>query len=149
MQRIVDLELWTRPRSQAVPLEGACVAEACRAGTGLSSEVVLGLSFLPDRTDVENLRHAFSAGETTPEAFMNFCSQHALDEDFNSEPSAAKFLAYLWGQPLAWLHFPANSSGRQMAEAVSLWAEQAGFVVVAGQGEPPLSQVEILARWPQ
>ena len=69
LPRVIELELWSLPGASGSPLDGKAVAESCRAETGLSPEVVLGLNFVPDTTDVTNLR---SLLDSAPESLKRF-----------------------------------------------------------------------------
>jgi hypothetical protein len=147
MEHVIDLELWSRPKTATTPADGKRIAESCRAITRLPDDVVLGLSFVPDATDVINVCRLILDGDATVEEFNSFCVESGLSPDQQNVQSAACFFAYACGQPLAWLHFPATPDGREMAKSLVAWAKQEALVVTWGQGEPPLSEEEILQLW--
>ncbi|WP_087496116.1 hypothetical protein [Curvibacter sp. AEP1-3] len=147
MKRIVDLELWSRPLEAQMPFDGKLIAEECRASTSLPDDVVLGLSFLPDSTDISNLETSISRGEVTTQAFQEFCTEHNLRHDQNDPLSACRFLADAFGQPLAWLHFPADIEGLEMAQLMFAWASNRGFLLIDAQRESPLSMDQIRRYW--
>lgn len=147
MQRVVDLELWSPPKRVVVPMDGKAVAEKCRAATHLPEEAILGLSFLSDETDIQNLAIMLANGESSKHEFEEFCASQALPADPRNATSAAHFLAFTEGQALAWLHFPSSAVGQDMATSVSKWAASEGFVIRDGQGDPVLSETEIYALW--
>lgn len=146
--RVVDLELWSSPHSARVPFDGKAVADACRRATGLSPEIVLGLNFVPGPTDVTNTTAMLQSGEASQAEFQEFCVGQNLEPNPSSELSAARFLAFSLGQPIAWLHFPVAPEGRQAAQLVFQWSERERFIVVRGQGEQALSAVELSRFWP-
>jgi hypothetical protein len=146
VQQVVDLELWSLPQRAAVPLDGKAIAEQCRLATSLPEEVVLGLSFVSDEADVAALAAALVEGESR-ERFEAFCRQQELPDDPSHPASAAHFLAFTEGQPLAWLHFPASLAGQSMALQALRWAASQGYVVRSGQGGPALSEAEVGALW--
>ena len=148
MQRIIDLELWSKPLTTIAPYDGKAVADRCRLDTEQPREVVLGLNFVPGPTDVENVRLILQNGESTKPEFEHFCQAHGLPPELNNELSSARFLIYLWGQPLAWLHLPEEAEGRKAVLAVYRWAESRGFVITKGQGENAMSMSELLLHWP-
>ena len=148
MNRIVELELWSKPRISVFPEDGKSVASACSASTGLSEQFVLGLSLVPDETDTKNLQVSLAEGELTQTEFEQFCARLGLRADTNDEVSAAQFLAYAVGQPLAWLHLPESAEGLRMATLILAWAEPKGYIVSLGQSEPPLSVEELSCLWP-
>jgi hypothetical protein len=147
MQRIVELELWSRPRTSIAPQDGNAVAEACRKDTGISEDVVLGLSFAPDESDVLSLQLALAAGEVTPDEFKRYCAQQQLEPAINSTSSAASFLAYANGQPLAWCHFPAGPDGYPMARLTLQWAGSMNLLLAIGQGEQSLRETQLAELW--
>lgn len=147
MKRIVDLELWSLPLEAQMPLDGKLIAEECRASTGLPDDVVLGLDFMPDSTDVSNLEISISRGEVTSQAFQEFCAMHKLKHDRHDPRSACWFLACALGQPLAWLHFPAGIEGLGMAHQVFAWASNRKFILVPAQSEAPLSMDQLRRYW--
>ncbi|MDZ7920213.1 hypothetical protein [Rhodoferax sp.] len=143
----MDLELWSAPLDAQVPFDGKLVAEECRALTGLPGDVVLGLNFIPDITDLANLEISVASGEVTTQAFQEFCAKHNLTINRSDPFSAARFIAYAFGQPLAWLHFPAGAEGLEMARQVFAWASSRGFIVIALQGDKPLSMDQLEQYW--
>lgn len=147
MKRIVDLELWSLPLDAQMPFDGKRIAEECRTSTGLPDDVVLGLNFIPDATDITNLEISISQGEVTTQAFQEFCAKHNLLHDRYDPLSAGRFLATAFGQPLAWLHFPAGAEGLEMARQLFTWASSRRFIVVAGRGEAPLSMDQLGQYW--
>lgn len=142
------MELRSKPLSPAGVLEGKAVAERCRLSTGLSEDIVLGLSFVPDHTDVENLDLGLQSGEFSLSEFTGFCRLHELKPLPSDDLSAARFLAHVWGQPLAWLHLPDDGAGYAMAVKIFRWAESSGFLVTIGQGSSPISESSLAAFWP-
>lgn len=145
MQRVVDLELWSLPRAPL--LDGKAVALSCRSATTLKAEIILGLSFTPDETDTKNLGLVFAENPSLELTFDNFCREQALPSEPSNTTSAARFFAFWEGQPLAWLHFPAEHVGKGMALSVYHWAVNSGYVIRSAQGEPSLSEAEIKALW--
>jgi hypothetical protein len=147
LKPIVDLELWSRPFDVQVPLDGKHIANDCRGFTGLSEDIVLGLSFIPDPTDKINIDISIARGEVTMQDFEVFCASNDLRPSTNDSISAARFIAYSYGQPLAWLHFPIGVEGLQMAIKVLNWASSNGFLVKIGQGEAQLSEIQVRQYW--
>lgn len=145
MQRVVDLELWSLPKTPL--LDGKAVAQACRLATNVSPEIVLGLSFVPDEKDITNLDLIFAENPLIEIAFKSFCREQGLASEPSNTNSAARFIASSEGQPLAWLHFPAEPAGKSMALSVCRWAANSGYVIRSGQSEHALSESEVEALW--
>lgn len=145
---IVELELWLPPLSERAPLEGKEVATRCRQETGLPSDVVLGLNFVPDEQDVEQLKHAVDMEEVGPDDFQNFCERRGLQPTPEDKRSAAEFLAFVHGQALVWLHLPAESSGLAMAKTLTRWALKNDLQVRDGASTYELlSEEQVYALW--
>lgn len=130
MQSVLELELWSPPSAGKPPSSGHALAARCCAELGLPETVVLGLSFVPEAIDVENLKAALLEGELDEEEFQSFCAQESLLNDPTHAESAARFLALSFGQPLAWLHFPHTPSGAAMCRRVVQWARTESLAVV-------------------
>jgi hypothetical protein len=145
---VVELELWSRPGASAAPFDGKVVAARCRSATGLSEEIVLGLNFVPDIADVDALRAAVASGELRREDFALFCEERGLDFSLDDAQSAAAFLAYAKGQPLAWLHVPAEPAGLRMASALAGWALRNGMELKDGaRTYEPLTESQFGGLW--
>ena len=150
LQKIVELELWSKPGAVAAPLDGKAVAHECRKHTGLPSEVVLGLNFVPDQTDSERFRLRLSNGESSVEQFQAYCAARDIPAQVGALSSVAEYLAHVEGQRLAWLHLPAEPAGLQQAEKVLRWAVVRGFKVVQAQRpEWPLAEESLRGLWSQ
>ena len=145
---IVELELWLPPRCEQAPLEGKDVADRCQHETGLAPDVVLGLSFVPDEHDVGALRRAIEQGEVKLEEFRRFCLGRGLPFEAENARSAAEFVAFTQGQPLAWLHLPAESAGLDMAKVLTQWAHKSGYELRDGSSTfELLSDSQVYALW--
>ena len=145
---IVELELWLPPLSDHAPLEGKELAARCQRETGQPSDVVLGLNFVPDEQDVEQLKRALELEEVKPEDFQNFCERRGLRPTPEDPRSAAEFLVFIRGQSLAWLHFPAEPTGLAMAQTITRWANENNMQVHDGAGTYELlSEEQVYERW--
>jgi hypothetical protein len=143
--RIFELELWSRSGSRA-PLCGKTISQQCRDATGLSEEVVLGLSSLGDETDPVNLRRLFEACASQREVFLSFCREEGLTPSTQNQGAACRYLAYVNGQALAWLHFPAADPGPDMARTLLKWASSKNFVLVEPETSTQLLDEASLAQ---
>ena len=145
---IVELELWLPPLSDRVPLEGKELAARCQRETGLSADVVLGLNFVPDQQDVEQLGRAVELGEVKAEDFHYFCITRGLPPDQEDTRSAAEFLVFIRGQSLAWLHLPAEPVGLEMAKTITRWAHENDIQIHDGDSTYELlSEEQVYGRW--
>ena len=130
MLPVVELELWSQPGMAPLDQSGKAVENECRAQLQLEPTVVLGLSFVPDGTDVTRLRLSLQSGEASAADFQAFCGANGLPVSATHEQSAASFLAQAFGQPLAWLHIPFSAAGKATYLRIAAWANARGLVVV-------------------
>ena len=145
---IVELELCLPPLSDRAPLEGKQLAARCQRETGLSSDVVLGLNFVPDEQDVEQLKRALETEEVKSEDFHSFCETRGLRPNPEDTRSAAEFPVFARGQRLAWLHLPAEPSGLAMAKTIVRWAHDNNMEVHdEASTYELLSEEQIYGRW--
>jgi hypothetical protein len=94
-----------------------------------NSKVFLGLSAISDSTDCENLYSAIESGELTRDSFGRFCSAHELPDNLQSEKSSAKFLEYMWGRCLAWIHMPEDAESTLLPLIAKELAKRGHFVI--------------------
>jgi hypothetical protein len=148
--QIVELELWSMPGTKKTPFNGKEVAKRCREETGLPETVVLGLNFLPDPIDVQDLLKSLNRNELRIEEFLAFCADRGLEPSTENERAAAEFLACAAGQAIAWLHLPADKSGLNMAQTLVLWAAQNRMQLRHGDGNyEVLGESQVYAFWPR
>ena len=145
---IVELDLCLPPRSDRAPLDGKQLSARCQRETGLSSDVVLGLNFVPDEQDVEQLKRTHETEEVKPEDFQSFCLTRGLRPNPEDTRTAGEFLAFARGQRLAWPHLPAERPGLAMAKTIVRWAHENGLEVHDGASTYELlSDEQIYGRW--
>lgn len=148
--RIVELELWTLPRSTKTPLDGKAAAVVCQRETGLPSTTVLGLNFIPAASDLQDLREALTRRELQEDEFLSFCDARGLEASLDCGRSAAEFLAFAQGQAIAWLHLPEDDSGLAMARTLVAWASKNGMQIRDGASTyAPLTESQVYALWPR
>lgn len=95
---------------------------------GIPKDAFLGVSAIPDSTDCENLYSAIESGELTRDYFGTFCSAHELPDNLQSEESA-KFLEYMWGRCLAWIHMPDDAESTLLPLIAKELAKRGHFVI--------------------
>ena len=145
---IVELELWLPAGSPLAPLEGKEVAARCQRETGLAPDVVLGLNFASDEQDVHELERDLAGGAVRLEGFRGFCRLRGISTDALDARSAAEFLVFAKGQPLAWLHLPAESHGLAMAKSLTKWARENNMQLRdGGNTNDLLSEAQVYALW--
>ncbi|RZT98173.1 hypothetical protein [Rivibacter subsaxonicus] len=127
---MIELELWSAPGQDLPAGFGKVVSELARLALGLSPNVVLGLSRVPDETDSDNLQAAIREGELSEYEFERFCEARSLEADVRCSHSACRFLAYAFGEPLAWVHIPDGEEGADAAHRVLHWARGEGHCLI-------------------
>jgi hypothetical protein len=98
-------------------------------GARNSKDVFLGLSAIPDSTDCENLYSTIESGELTRDSFGRFCSAHDLPDNLQSEESSARFLEYMRGRCLAWIHMPEDAESILLPLIAKELAKRGQFVI--------------------
>lgn len=131
MPATIELELWSQPSSNLPREVGKeLIGPRCTHDLGLPAGVVLGLSEVPDEIDAENLVASIAAGELSQKEFDEFCEHHRLEANVRSKDSAAKFLEFSYGRPLAWVHLPDSLYGVEMGDRIHAWARSNGYCLV-------------------
>ena len=130
-RRVIELELWSRP-SFILPMDIGKqeIAPRCINDLKLPEGVVLGLSEIPDPIDSKNLGTALASGELSRQEFDGFCARNGLEGEVSSIDSAAKFLEYVYGRGLAWVHLTASDEGVAMGQRINAWAHSEGYCLV-------------------
>jgi len=135
MLSVIELELWSGPSSSLPPEVGKLVVgPRCSRDLNLPAGVVLGLSEIPDPIDSQNLDMSLAAGELSRKKFDEFCKQNGLEANVGAVDSAAKFLEYSYGRPLAWVHLAASTDGVEMGQRINAWAHSEGYCLVEPHG---------------
>lgn len=135
MPAMIELELWSRPTTSLPPEIGKLViGPQCSRELGLPEGVVLGLSDIPDPIDSQNLETSIAGGELSWMAFSEFCVKNGLDENVGTADSAAKFLDFSYGRPLAWVHLVESTDGFEMGQRINEWAHSEGYCLVEPHG---------------
>lgn len=124
-----ELEIWSPPGVQPRAEMGHEIAVRCQNELVLSSEIILGLSFVPDHTDSTNLQTAIREGELSHDEFLAYCESQSLPPDANSIESACNFLAYFYGTPLAWVHLPIEVAEKHI-QPLFAWVKKQGLCLV-------------------
>lgn len=131
MPAVIELELWSQPSSNLPRDIGKeLIGPRCTNDLDLPAGVVLGLSEVPDEIDAENLVASIAAGELSQKEFDEFCDHHCLEANVRSKDSAAKFLEFAYGRPLAWVHLPDSLFGIEMGDRINAWARSNGYCLV-------------------
>lgn len=104
MSNIVEMEIFSKPKEFYHQDFGKTHVAPTFAKEGLPKEIVIGLSNIPDDTDMINLRLHLNGHEGNTKKYQEFCHKHHINP--NSNEAACKYLAYIEGTPLAWVHIP-------------------------------------------
>ena len=129
MQYVRELEAWSVPGQLLHPEYSKCVLQQELWDAGIPRDVFLGLSAIPDATDCENLKLSIRAGELAEDLFIEFCVAHHLPASLQSQESSAKYLEYMRGRCLAWIHLPEAANGSLLLTIVKMLRER-GHVVI-------------------
>ncbi|WP_265284926.1 hypothetical protein [Verminephrobacter aporrectodeae] len=101
-------------------------------------DVFIGLSEIPSETHCEILNLNIQSGRLTEDSFKEFCLIHGLPDNLQSKESAAKFLEYMRGRPLAWIHLPIDAEPTLLPLIVKIISEL-GHIVIDPDNMTPIN----------
>ena len=133
MRRIHEFEAWSTP-GKLLPVDYGkdLVREYKSRGTfaklGIPDDIVFGLSNVPGKVDVHNLKLEIKNGWLAIENFFSFCHEHGFEPDIESEVSACKYNEYSYGVPVAWIHIPEGHEQEMLPPITKLMSEE-GLIV--------------------
>ena len=125
MEEVFELELYSRPNQLLDQDFGKLISHDF-------GDLVLGLSNIPSKVDSDNLIIAIAEGEITEAEFNSFCIINNLESSVYNCESATKFLAFLYGTPIAWIHLPYDDYGLVMFKVILNWACKNNFNIQCG-----------------
>jgi hypothetical protein len=130
MRAVRELEVWSPP-GQLLPSEFAKqVLQLEVWNAGVPRDVFLGISEMPDQIDSRNLRSAIDRGEVDESEFKEFCKLNGLAVGVDSIESASKYLEYLHGRCLAWVHLPEGPDQARLLMKIKDLMSQRGYRIV-------------------
>ena len=132
MQEIIELEICSQPGENIDAESGKDLELLLISELGLNEDMVIGLSFFPEKAHVDNLLIAINEGELNVDAFSSYCRSHNLNTSIHDKRSAAYYLEYEYGRTLAWLHIPNNENSISILEKILLWCMQHKYNVQNG-----------------
>ena len=127
LKRVWELEAWSPPGLQLDPEFGKTVLAPEMWEAGIPNDVFLGLSEIPDTIDCENLQRDIETGVTSLEHFDAFCTSLGLSNSSQDPLAAARFLEYLHGRALAWVHIPDDDVAKSLAVKIDRLLSSKGF----------------------
>jgi len=129
-EAIWELEVWSPPGHLLNPEFGKLVLAPEMWREGISRDVFLGLSAIPDPVDCENLKSDIESGVVTMQAFSTFCFEQGLVDSTDNQLSASRFLEYSYGRPLAWVHIPDAAAALDLASAINVLLAKRGLFLL-------------------
>lgn len=138
MQPVRELEAWSMPGKLLDVDYSKDVLQPDLWKQGIPEDVFLGISAIPDATDCENLRLSIQSGELTENEFKDFCLKNNLPINLQSTESAAKFLEYMQGRCLAWIHLPVEDASSLLVAIVKM-LKNWGHIVVDPTTQMPIA----------
>jgi hypothetical protein len=137
MKRVHEFEVWSTkgkllPVDYGKDLRDELLASGIFANHGIPDDVFIGLSNIPDKIDVHNLKMDIKEGVLTMEGFITFCHEYGLEPNIESNFSANKYLEYTYGSPIAWIHIPDGSEIRTLPLIIEIMNERGHIVIETG-----------------
>lgn len=131
IEPVFELEVWSRPGFLYDCDYGKQGLEKqITRDLFLSKGVALGVSQIPDSSDVTNLAMSLEDGELLLSDFNRFCYGNKLRPDPTNELSACKFLEHSYGRALMWIHIADNDSAENMIRKISDWSKRNEFCLI-------------------
>jgi len=137
MKHVRELEAWSVPGKLLHPEYSKDILQQELWKLGIPNDVFLGISAIPDATDCKNLELAIQSGELTEDSFKEFCASHALPNNRQSEESSARFLEYMRGRCLAWIHLSGNAE-RTLLPVIEKILSKHGHLVIDPESMTPI-----------
>jgi hypothetical protein len=133
MERVCEFEVWSKPGAllptdYGKELQRELVANGELAGLGIPDDVFIGLSNIPDKIDIYNLKIDIDAGHLSVNGFIDFCHEHGFEPRLDSALSACKYLEYSFGCPIAWVHIP-ESREDEILPVITRLMHERGFMI--------------------
>jgi hypothetical protein len=140
IERIHEFEVWSTSGKQLPVDYGKFLRDELLAnGTftifAIPDNVFFGLSNIPDKIDVQNLEMDFKEGVLTLEGFNEFCCRYGYEQNPKSELSANKYLEYVNGCPIAWVHIPENNVDKILPLIIKLMKEKGHIIIEPKTGK--------------
>jgi hypothetical protein len=132
MPKVFELEVWSKPGKNIDAEAGKVLEAMITKELCLDFGVVLGLSFVPNKVHVDNLLIAINERELLSVNYFRYCEKNNLTKSLHDIRSAAFYLEYEYGRPLAWIHIPYNEIGKGICLDVIKWCDSHSYNVVDG-----------------
>lgn len=128
---VYELELWSKPGKNLDQDFGKEeLQEIISIDLPLDENIYIGLSYIPDETDVKILEIDIRERRVELDDFLNYCKNNRLSSDLSDPVSAALYLEYQYGRGIAWLHLPCNQTGKFYLSMLVDWSKKNGYVIV-------------------
>lgn len=131
IEHVLELEIWSRPGYLYDCDYGKQGLEKkISRDLFLSKDIALGISQIPDGSDVKNLAMSLEDGDLLLSDFNRFCCENKLRPDPTNELSACKFLEHSYGRVLMWIHINDNDSAESMIKKITIWSRRNEFCLI-------------------
>lgn len=129
MKRVREFEVWSKPGRVLSPDYGKDI-QADVWALGVPRDVFLGISSFPDQSDVDRLESLLAVGQVTSQQFERFCIENGLEGKVQDQDSAARFVEFQLGRPLAWVHIPEGDGSAALLQRVTEVVHGLDLIVV-------------------
>ncbi|WP_265284927.1 hypothetical protein [Verminephrobacter aporrectodeae] len=129
MKYVRELEAWSKPGHLLDPEYGKDVLQQKLWAKGVPRDVFIGLSEIPNERHCKILEWTIQSGDLTEDSFKEFCLSRGLPDSMQSKESAANFLEYMEGRPLAWIHLPIDAEPTLLPMIVKIISELGHIVI--------------------
>lgn len=107
VKRVTEFEVWSKPGG-ALPADFGKALQGVVRACGIAPDVFLGVSNMPDESDVNALQQLLAQSPAEEERFVSFCQSKGFDAQRGNTISAARYVEFVQGCCVAWVHLPAG-----------------------------------------
>lgn len=128
MKRVTEYEVWSKPGG-ALPADFGQAIQGDVWACGIPRDVFLGVSNIPDASDVSRLDQLLRRSPAEASRFLAFCATNALDSARGSAHSAARYMAFVEGCCVAWVHIPRGPGADELMRKIETAIDRFDLIV--------------------
>ncbi|RTL44253.1 MAG: hypothetical protein EKK53_08245 [Burkholderiales bacterium] len=114
---MTEFEVWSKPGG-ALPAEFGKAIQGHVWGCGVAPDVFLGVSNIPDESDVCALESLIEQSPAEEQRFLSFCRSRGLTARRGDATSAARYIEFVQGCCVAWIHLPSGPDERALLRKI-------------------------------
>jgi hypothetical protein len=105
VKRVHEYEVWSKP-GRVLSQDFGKEIQADVWASGIPRDVFLGVSNIPDESDIATLTEMIESRLVEEQQFYAFCKSNNLPPRRDNQTSAAHFIEFVRGCCVGWVHIP-------------------------------------------